>query len=207
MADSVTVSSLPDGFDLYAGYNDGRYKNVDQVKARFPTKTVLSIAVFPTDDVGDVLDVETGDATPEEAPAWIVRRRLDGHKGPLVYCSLALWATVGAQFDAQKVEQPGYWLAAYPGPGPQLIQGNGHQWIDRGGYDESVMPDYLPGIDPPPTVGKGILEDMTSYVNGSQEHNFWTNPATGICTHRWIDHSITDPAQPGHGWNKEYLPA
>ena len=154
MADSVTVANLPDGFDLYGCYDDGLYNNVAECKTRFPNKPIVVFTVFASDNFGDCLDVETGDATSAQAPGWIGWRRKAGHLGPLIYCSESLWATVRAQFMAQNVPEPGYIVAGYPGsagpagmyPPPAV----GHQWIDRGPYDESVMVDYLPGIDPVP---------------------------------------------------------
>jgi hypothetical protein len=151
-ADSITPGNLPAGFDLYAGYDDGRYMNVAQIKAIYPTKLVLAITVFASDAEGDVLDVENGDATPQQAPVWVQRRRLQGHPNPGVYCSEALWSQVQQAFRDQKVPQPWYWVAAYPGPGPVLYPGSlAHQYQDVGPYDVSVFADYIPGIDPAPT--------------------------------------------------------
>jgi hypothetical protein len=151
MADSVTVANLPT-VDLYAAYIDGRYANFQQVRARFPGKTVIAIAVSAADNEGDCLDVETFDATPSQAPGWVQRRRAAGHRGPLVYCSEAVWPSVRAAFSVQGIPAPGYWVAGYPGAeGDSIPQGAiGHQWIDHGGWDESCMVDYLPGIDPEP---------------------------------------------------------
>ena len=151
MADSVTPANLPQGFDVYAGYCDGLYNDVLQIKAMFPGKPVLAFTVFATDIIGDYLDVESGDATPAEAPAWIAKMRLAGHPDPGVYCSEALWTTVKGEFQTQGVIEPPYIIAAYPGPGPVMIPGAiGHQWIDHGPYDESVVADYIPGVDPFP---------------------------------------------------------
>jgi hypothetical protein len=154
MYDSIesTVLDLPDGADLYAGYDDGHWPDASAIALRFPTKTVIRITVDPSDDEGDMLDVENGDATPADAPPWIARRRAAGHGGPLVYCSLSIWGTVQEQFVAQGVPGPGYIVAAYPGPGPVIPAGAcGHQYEDAGTYDLSVVQDHLPGIDPTPT--------------------------------------------------------
>lgn len=152
MADSVTPGHLPDGFELYAGYDDGLYNNTAAIRARFPGKTVLSVTVRPGDNEGDVLDVESGDAKPVQAPAWVVMRRKAGHGGPIVYCSWSLLGVVQAAFANAGVAQPGFWVAGYPAPdGDAIPPGTiGHQWIDHGPYDESIMVDYLPGIDPAP---------------------------------------------------------
>lgn len=174
MADSVNPQSLPGGFDLYGGYDDGAYNNVVAIKERFPDKTVLAFTVFASDDFGDCLDVESGDATPGEAPGWVQQRRAAGHKGPLVYMSESAWLQVRQAFQDQKVTEPGYIVAAYPGEGAIIPPGAvGHQWIDRGPYDESVMDDYLPGIDPaPPAPPKKDEEDMPLYITNSKGTGF-----------------------------------
>lgn len=152
MADSTSVSNLPTGFDLYAGYDDGAWPDAAAIAAKFPGKTVIRITVFPWDNKGDCLDVESGDATPAQAPAWVANRRAAGHGGPLVYCSWSLLPQVQVAFANAHVAPPGYWVAGYPAPdGDAIPPGTvGHQWIDRGPYDESIMVDYLPGIDPKP---------------------------------------------------------
>ena len=149
-ADSVTVSNLPSGLPLYGAYVNGWYRNYDECRARFPGATVLGISVLAA-NVGDVLDVELGDATPAQAPGWVAARRAAGHGGPIVYCSLAIWPEVQAAFRSAGILEPGYWIAAYPGNGAQLYPGSvGHQYQDVGPYDLSVFVDYLPGIDPSP---------------------------------------------------------
>ena len=159
MADSVNALSLPVGFDLYAGYVNGRYNNYAQIVQRFPNKPVIGISVSPTADIGTCLDVEQGDARPEQAPAWVEMRR-QAKVIPWVYCSEAIWSQCIAEFTTQKVPQPLWWIAAYPGAGAVLYPGSiAHQWIDHGPYDESVVADYIPGVDPQPVpVLKG--EDM-----------------------------------------------
>ena len=153
MADSVTPSNLPPGFDVYGCYDDGSYNNQAEVQAMYPGKPLVVFTVFAQDLRGGFLDVESGDATPEEAPGWVASMRALGHPAPGVYCSEALWSTVINAFGNQGVAPlPPFIIAAYPGPGPVMIPGAiGHQWIDRGPYDESVVADYIPGVDPPPT--------------------------------------------------------
>lgn len=155
MYDSIQLDNLPDGADLYAGYDDGNWPDASAIKARFPNKTVLRVTVFPWDNEGDMLDVETGDAKPLDAPAWVQRRRASGHGGPLVYCNFNTWPSLRWVFHAQAVPDPGYVVAGYPGPptasGPVIPPGAvGHQYEDRGPYDVSAVVDYLPGIDPLP---------------------------------------------------------
>lgn len=171
MADSVTPSNLPAGFDLYGGYDDGHYNNIAAIKSRYPTKTAIAFTVFPSDNFGDCLDVESGDATPAQAPAWTQMRRKAGHGGPLNYCSWAALDSLIAAYHAANVPLPGIVIAGYPAPdgdaipvvpGVNIVA---HQWIDHGPYDESIVVDYLPGIDPPPNSQPTIVpEDLFAMI-------------------------------------------
>lgn len=179
-ADSVTVASLPDGLPMYAAYVDGLYRNYDECKKRFPTSIVIGIAVFPSTLAGDCLDVEQGDATPVQAPEWVRARRNAGHGGPLVYCSLAAWPSVRSEFVRQGVPEPSYWIAAYPGNGPELYDGSvGHQWTDTGPYDLSVFVDYLPGIDPMPVPDQPTLTYPPQAIPGSTQMQVRFQTTTG----------------------------
>lgn len=153
MADSVSVGSLPAGFPVYGGYVDGAWPNADEIAAAHPGATVVRFCTNPRNDLGDCLDIESGDATPADAPGWVTRRRASGHLGPLVYFSEASRGDVATAFINAGVDQPPAIVAAYPGAGAVLQQPGdaGHQWIDHGPYDESVVLDYLPGIDPAPS--------------------------------------------------------
>lgn len=209
MADSTNVLNLPGGFDLYAGYSDGRWPDAAAIKTRFGDKTVMRVTVFPSDNEGDCLDVESGDATPAQAPAWIVKRRAAGHGGPLVYCSWSALPSVQAAFKAAGVTPPGFWVAGYPSPDGDAIPAGtvGHQWIDHGPYDESIMVDYLPGIDPapvppPPTPPAKNSEDevmITGLVPFSGSDHQVQRNASGIITHFWRGDG-------GTGWLNEHLP-
>jgi hypothetical protein len=152
--DSINVRALPAGADLYLGYDDGNWPDADEIARTFPGKTVIRTTVNPADNEGDCLDVEKGDATPNDAPGWIQRRREAGHQGPLVYCSEALRSAVVAAFASARIPLPGLFIAAYPGEGPVLQRPTdvGHQYASNANYDTSVVVDYLPGIDPAPAT-------------------------------------------------------
>ena len=171
MGDAIYLANLPTGLDLYAGYDDGNWPDAASIAAAFPGKTVMRITVFPNDNLGDCLDVENGDATPASAPGWTIRRRLAGHGGPLNYCSWSALPALRAQYSAQKVPEPAYWIAGYPAPDGDAIPTVpgctivGHQWIDHGNWDESVMVDYLPGIDPAPVPPAPKKENYVLIIN------------------------------------------
>ena len=169
MADSVTAADLPVGYDFYAGYVNGLYANMAQIERRFPDSKVIGISVTVANN-GTVLDVEKGDATPAQAPAWVQMRRQAGII-PWVYCSESVWPAVQQAFSAQGIAPPLYWIAAYPGPGPVLYPGSiAHQWADQGLYDESVVADFIPGIDTVSPAPKE--EDMQIFAVNSAKAGF-----------------------------------
>ena len=150
MYDSITPGNVPLWAQMVAGYVDGRYRWSEADWARFPGAVHVPIAVFASTNDGVVLDVENGNATPSQAPGWVDRRRRAG-VDPSVYCSLAAWPQLRAAFLAQGIAEPHWWIAAYPGNGPQLYAGAvAHQYANPGPVDVSVVADYWPGVDPAP---------------------------------------------------------
>jgi hypothetical protein len=155
MYDAVTSSNIPAGATMVAGYADGLYANVPAMRARFPHATVVTIAVRWTTKA-QVLDVETGDATPAQAVQWCTRTMAATPNGQLtVYCNSSTWPSVRAAFRAAGVTEPNYWIAQYDGD-PTIPAGAvAKQYRDPGPYDLSSVADYWPGVDPLPE------DDMT----------------------------------------------
>jgi hypothetical protein len=146
--DAITPANIPSNAQMVAGYVDGRYAWKATDWARFPHAVKVRIAVFSSTADGHVLDVEPGCSTPANAPGWVVRRRAAG-VDPTVYCSLSQWPVVRAAFRNARVAEPHWWVAAYPGNGPNLYPGSiAHQWQNPGPVDISVVADYWPGVDP-----------------------------------------------------------
>jgi hypothetical protein len=182
MYDSINVSSLPAGADVYAGYDDGRWPDAAAIAAKYPGKPVVRITVNPNDMEGDCLDVENGDASPDQAPLWVARRRQAGHTWATVYCSLSAWPAVQAAFRTQGIAPPHYWVAAYPGNGQSLYVGAiAHQWIDHGPYDESVVAVGWPPVDPPVPPGPPVpLPSVSPRGDNVQLHTIsFTTDANG----------------------------
>lgn len=115
--DSVTAANEPDGpGNLGAGYGDGWYNNWAQVVARFGTRAVLEVCVNPADQVGNCLDVETGDANPADAPGWTARARTRGIPVVWNYCNASTWpAVIAAYLDAGARLPDRWWIADYTG--------------------------------------------------------------------------------------------
>ena len=88
MYDSVDVKQIPVNAEAVAGYVGGFWPTYKSLVAEFPNAKKLSIAVRATEDA-DCLDVEQGDATPDQAPAWVRRQKNRGVKKPVIYCSVS----------------------------------------------------------------------------------------------------------------------
>jgi hypothetical protein len=151
MYDGITVANVPSGSLMVAGYLDGHYANISQMRARFPHATVVEVAVSASTPAarGRVLDVETGDATAAQAVSWCLA--YPGVNSELtVYCDASTWPSVRAAFQAAKVSEPNYWIASYDGD-PAIPAGAiAKQYATNDFYDTSVVADYWPGVDPVP---------------------------------------------------------
>jgi hypothetical protein len=86
MYDSINPDQLPAGGSYFAGYTSGEWSDYNAIRARFPHAQVLSITVTPFRDA-DVLDVETGDATPGDVPGWFARQRAKYAGRPVIYAN------------------------------------------------------------------------------------------------------------------------
>ncbi len=147
MYDSVDPAKISHDATMVAGYADGRYANLGAMKARFPSATIVSIAVRATTRA-QVLDVEIGDATPAEAVVWCTRTMADKSNRELtVYCNASTWPEVRAAFKKANVTEPNYWIARYDDK-PEIPPGAvAKQYQNTPGWDVSVVVDHWPGVD------------------------------------------------------------
>lgn len=111
MYDAVNVDNIPADATLIAAYIDGTYANVQPMRDRFPAARIVTITVTGARDA-DVLDVETGDATPDHAPAWVSLMRGKG-RTPTVYCPESLWTPCKQAFNVRNTPWPAWWVAHY----------------------------------------------------------------------------------------------
>lgn len=84
--DDVTVSLIPSNAGAVAGYVNGIYANLTALRSKFPNAHILDIAVTASADA-TCLDIETGDATNAQAPAWFKRQKARGVARPVLYTS------------------------------------------------------------------------------------------------------------------------
>lgn len=173
MYDSVDVDQIPRDATAVAGYINGRWPTFRQLR-RFKANR-LSIAVTADVDAA-CLDVETGDATPEQAPAWVRRQLARGQYKPVIYASRDNVPAVLAELNHAGINrsQIRLWTAHY-GAGAHICGGvscgarftaDATQWTDKAlgrNLDESLLADtFFPPapkrkIPKPPPVHKKVL--------------------------------------------------
>lgn len=114
MYDSVDLSQIPADAPAVAGYVGGSWPTYRELKKRFPHARRLSIAVNASEDA-DCLDIESGDATPDETPAWVRRQQARGVRRPVVYASASVMPSVLAALKAAgiKRKEVRVWTAHY----------------------------------------------------------------------------------------------
>jgi hypothetical protein len=147
MYDAVTPRNIPANASMVAGYADGRYANLKEMAARFPHATRVSIAVHHTTKA-QVLDVEPGDVTPEDAVKWCTQTMASTPNDHLtVYCSVSRWHEVREAFRRHQVHEPNYWVAHYDGVASIPAGAVAKQYLNTSGFDKSVVADRWPGVD------------------------------------------------------------
>jgi hypothetical protein len=114
MYDSVTVGEIPTDAPAVAGYVNGKFITFPTLQHNFPRAQRLGIAVTSAADA-ECLDIEDGDARPDQAPAWVKRQIARGVKRPTVYAQVSsmqsvLNALAGAGITRDQVR---VWTAHY----------------------------------------------------------------------------------------------
>jgi len=169
MYDSTTPAIIPKDAEIVGGYVDGNYVWSDNDWAMFPNARHVRIAVFPWTNDGNCLDVELGDARPDQAPGWVEMRRRAG-VNPSVYMNSSTWPDVRAEFIKQGVAEPPYWVAQYDMVAVIFDGAIAKQYRNRGpqgqNYDMSVVADYWPGID----EGNDMTPDEMKYNVLAPDH-------------------------------------
>jgi hypothetical protein len=135
MFDSVDLSQIPPGAGAVAGYVGGKWPTYNEVVKRFPNAKHLSIAINATEDA-ECLDVETGDATPAEVPAWVHRQQSRGVKRPVLYANFSTMPQVLAALASAGIDRHldvRLWVAEYTYTAHIPLGYDACQWTDRSG--------------------------------------------------------------------------
>lgn len=123
MYDAVTIANIPAGARAVAGYIDGLYVTVPALRKRFrrPLRLrrvkIATIAVAANRFDADFLDVERYDATPEQAPQWVLVKLKRGDYKPGIYANRATMPRVWALLAAAGISrnQVRLWVADWTG--------------------------------------------------------------------------------------------
>jgi hypothetical protein len=178
MYDSVNSSLIPADAVAVAGYVDGDFADYTALRSRFPQADVLSIAVFAEDNA-ECLDIETGDATPEEAAAWVTRQLSLGVSRPCLYADASEMIQVISAMNAAGVPRSALrlWSAHYTGQahicGPSSCRAlpesaDGTQWTDNANgldLDESLLLDDFFGSAPPQAVVTYLTQEEMDFMS------------------------------------------
>lgn len=153
LRDSTDPFAIPlQGLAAVAGYGDGAWTWSSAGWARFPPPVVSLSIVVSAADVGDILDVEQGDAAPGDCPGWADRFRRPGRRRPTIYCNRGTIAAVRQAMGSRPFD---WWAATLDGTvdvaGAVAVQARGAD-LTGGAYDESVI------LDP---SWVGLEDDMT----------------------------------------------
>jgi 3-oxoacyl-(acyl-carrier-protein) synthase len=116
MYDSIDVGQIPRDGEAAAGYTSGNWPTWQTIRAG-PWPHKLSIAVTASHDDAECLDIEVGDATPDQAPAWVKRAKQRGVRKPVVYASLSTMQAVLAALSRAGIgrDDVRVWTAHYTG--------------------------------------------------------------------------------------------
>lgn len=163
MYDSVTVDTVPAGAAAVAGYVGGHWPTYGPLARRFPHAHHLAIAVNAGENA-DCLDVEAGDARPDQAPDWVRRQLLRGVRKPVLYASVSQMPAVLQHLAAAGINrgEVRLWTAHYtfhphlctPACGYD-VHADATQYTDRAlgrNLDESLCADaFFPAPAPHPS--------------------------------------------------------
>ena len=141
MYDSVTVAELPARAAAVAGYVNGRWPTFPDLARTHPHARRLPITITAQADAR-CLDIENGDATISQAPAWVRRQRGRGLKRPCLYIELSQAAALLATLERAGIPRRtiDLWTAHYTGRPHRCGPGCGYglttradatQWTNR----------------------------------------------------------------------------
>lgn len=153
MFDSIQVSQIPAQAVYIAGYVNGRWQTYPVLQRAFPHARVLSITVTAGANA-ECLDVEQGDASVAQAPAWVKRQLARGQYRPVVYAQASSMGALLHALEAAGITRASVrlWAAHYGegthicGPGtckyPGIPACDGTQWTSAAlgrDLDESLL--------------------------------------------------------------------
>lgn len=131
MQDSIDLSQLVEPVEAFAAYVGGHWPDYSAACKKWPHALRKSIAVSADEDA-DILDVESGDATPGQFPAWFARQKKRGLQLPGVYADASTMPLVQAAAKAIKTIDYVRWVADYDGVAKVPAGMQAKQYTDKG---------------------------------------------------------------------------
>lgn len=114
MYDDVNLALIPKGAQAVAGYVGGRWPTFSKLRAMFPgARKRVSVAINASEDA-DILDIENGDATNDQAAAWFKRQHTPANR-PGFYTSVSNVAALAKVLSRAGIPRAAYklWTAHY----------------------------------------------------------------------------------------------
>jgi hypothetical protein len=159
MYDSTDAQAIPIDAAAVAGYVNGAFAWSAGDWARFVAASKLGIDVQNA-GAGGCLDIENGDASIGDAPAWVRGRWAAGIDHPWLYISRSQWQSLhDAMTGALGTGDWGYFVADWTGEPHELALPDGtkadavqydHPPHSGGHFDLSTIYGPLPSIGPAP---------------------------------------------------------
>jgi hypothetical protein len=139
-----------------AGYDNGPEEWSDADWALFPDAVHIHIVTSAEINDGDVLDVESQDANPVDAPGWVKLRKGAGYFRPSIYCSFSVVPAVTAACGLAGLQlgvDYDLWVAQWTGSPHEVAGASAVQYKSEASIDFSVVYDKAwPHRSPPAPV-------------------------------------------------------
>lgn len=117
MYDSTELAAYPVNIgsdEAFATYVNGNreYQHFNELRARNPHAKWLTISVFPV-KAGMCLDIEPGNARPDQAPGWVREKHAEGMARPWCYADRSEMGEVIEALTRDSIKRSEYllWLA------------------------------------------------------------------------------------------------
>ena len=158
-----------------AGYVNGPYAWSQAEWNLFPHADHVTISITASANAGDVLDVEVGDATPDQSAGWIAMRKAAGLYRPTIYCSRSVIPAVRAGTGTYILGKDyDIWVAEYTGSAHEVTApGNppaicaATQYASTANYDVSMVYDEAwPHRKAPAPAPTGVPTGISVTLNG-----------------------------------------
>jgi hypothetical protein len=169
MYDSYDGTGIPGNARMVAGYPWWPQSSWN----KFAAVPEILVVTSASENSGDVLDCESGDATPDQCGPWIKMRKAAGYFRPTIYCGASNVAAVrqgtgsyvlGTDYDLWIAEWNGSPASAYPGSVAHQYYNQPNQLYDLSSVFDPDWPHRTAGgsSPTPPAARKGPFRQVAS---------------------------------------------